>query len=348
MAQYHKALVAEIQQFAATRQDTSPISTIFFGGGTPSTYPNDLLLDMYGILKTAFHISEQSEVTIEVNPGTVKDEQLTLWKSLGINRLSVGVQSLNDKVLQNLNRMQSAQQVFGLLNKAHHLFENISIDLIIGLPGISEQEWKNLIKEVCTWPITHISIYFLTIHEGTALQIRVKKNDVTLPADDATVDLYVWTVEYLAAHGFEQYEISNFGKNGFRARHNQVYWSKKRYKGFGVGACSFDGERRYQNIKDLFKYMKAIEEGLEHIEFEETLTSEQQFLETIMLGLRQKEGIALDTLLQDVNQLPRNEVIATIDDLIKASYVHKNSHGNIALTPLGLAMENEIIVRLSR
>ncbi len=347
MGKYHAALTQEIKAFASQGAHQVPIETIFLGGGTPSTYPDKLLLDMSGILKSTFTVLPTAEFTIEVNPGTVRVEQFAPWKEAGINRLSIGVQSLNDKVLHTLNRRQSASDVTQLLERAHPHFENISIDLIIGLPGVSAQEWKELIQTVCTWPIVHLSIYFLTIHEGTALYFRVKKNDVTLPADEAVVDLYLWTREYVTACGFEQYEISNFAKPGFRSKHNQVYWAQKPYKGFGVGACSFDGTSRYQNKKDLFGYMKAVEQGTDILEFEEQLTSEQQLLETIMLGLRQAKGINKERLFEQGNEQWRREISATLDDLMKVGYVEQEN-GYIRLTPAGLAVENEIIVRLSR
>lgn len=347
MERYHKTLKAEIELFAKEQEKKAVVETIFFGGGTPSTYPDHLLLDMSAILRSTYAISEHAEISIEVNPGTVHDGQIQLWKDIGINRLSIGVQSLNDKVLHNLNRHQSATDVIRLIDNAHPLINNISIDLIIGLPGISVAEWKSLINTVVTWPITHISIYFLTIHEGTALYFRVKKNDVTLPVDEAIVDLYLWTVDELAQHGFEQYEISNFGKHGFTARHNQVYWSQKPYKGFGVGACSFDGASRFQNKKDLFKYLAAVEQADAIVEFEEQLTDDQKFLELLMLGLRQKKGILLTTLLEGCKTSQRSDVQQTINELVETNYLNYEK-GYVRLTPSGLAVENEIIVRLSR
>lgn len=346
MGQYHKVLVKEIQQYADQFAEPLTIKTIFFGGGTPSTYPDDLLLDMGGILNKAFRIENDNEISIEVNPGTVRPEQLPLWKQVGINRLSIGVQSLNDKVLHTLNRQQSAADVHRLIHTAQEHFDNMSIDLIIGLPGISTQEWKELIQQVVQWPISHISIYFLTVHEGTALYFRVKKNDITLPADEGVVDLYVWTVEYLAAHGFNQYEISNFGRNGYQSKHNSVYWARLPYKGFGVGACSFDGINRTQNTKNIFNYVTALERETKVYEFEERLSTEQVFLETLMLGLRQSQGISRGFIF-DSAQPEHHERIATVmQDLEDNGYIKQRGEC-LVLTPLGLAVENEIIVRLS-
>lgn len=346
MKQYHEALKKELELFAHNHPCVEPIKTIFFGGGTPSTYPDDLLLDMSATLKRLFNCTQLEEMSIEVNPGTVRVEQLPLWAELGINRLSIGVQSLNDSVLKNLNRHQSALDVTTLLDRAKDHIPNISVDLIIGLPGVSVQEWKSLVHTAVQWPIKHISIYFLTIHEGTALYFRVKKNDVVLPIDDEIVDLYVWTTEFLANHGFEQYEISNFAREGSYSRHNSVYWAHKPYKGFGVGACSFDGKFRYQNNKNLFKYLAGIEQDGHADDFCEELADDQLFLEKIMLGLRQTKGIRLEYLLEGVKQT-KEHTLQVLKELEDVGYI-KSQAGFLQLTPAGLAVENELIIRLAQ
>ena len=167
------------------------------GGGTPSTYPNTLLLDMFDTLYKGFVIDKTTEISIEVNPGTVKLEQLTVWKEVGINRLSIGVQSLKDSALKSLNRHQSAADVEWLLGQASALFDNISVDLILGLPDVSVSDWKELLARVVSWPINHVSVYFLTVHENTPLYFKVQRNQVVLPPDDTIIDLYHWTVDLL-------------------------------------------------------------------------------------------------------------------------------------------------------
>lgn len=192
MEQYHRALCAEMTHFGKHYSEKLILDTVFIGGGTPSTYPDALLLDMFGTLRTIFDVQSSAEVTIEVNPGTVRSvEQLEHWKKLGINRLSIGVQSLKDPVLKKLNRLQSASDVYALLAKTQHIFDNVSVDLILGLPDVSEAEWKELLQTVVTWPIKHLSIYFLTVHEDTPLYFKVKTQAIVLPPDDALVDLYI-------------------------------------------------------------------------------------------------------------------------------------------------------------
>ena len=346
MADYHKALVAEILLFAQKYSQKRVLETIFLGGGTPSTYPDDLLLDMSGKLKDVFPFGVLSEVTIEVNPGTVRDEQLNVWKQAGINRLSIGVQSLKDSVLHDLNRKQSKRDVFALLDKACVVFDNISIDLIIGLPNVSQAEWKELIATVVAWPINHISVYFLTVHEDTPLYFRVNTQKVALPPDDAIVDLYVWTINALADHGFEHYELSNFARSGFYSRHNSVYWDRKPYKGFGIGACSFDGKKRFQTEKNLLTYIKAINNGDEITIFEETLNPHQEHLERVMLGLRRKQGYRVNALcmLEDREHLQRFE--QEIELMIAQSLVIR-CDDYIALLPKGFAVHHGIVTKLS-
>lgn len=275
MQDYHNALCREIENCSIATNRKDRLESIFMGGGTPSTYPEDMLLDMFGKLNKSFIFDKQTEVTIEVNPGTVTYNKLLVWKQTGINRLSIGVQSLNTKVLHGLNRLQTNEDVFDLIDKASGLFNNISVDLIIGLPGVSEIEWKEFLAKVVTWPITHISIYFLTVHENTQLYFGVKKKKVVLPADEQVVDLYYWSVEFLSKNGFEQYEISNFAKKGFESRHNKAYWNRVPYKAFGLGACSFDGKMRFQNEKNLMTYINNLNNNKSVITFAEDLNSEQ-------------------------------------------------------------------------
>ena len=346
MERYNKALQQEIALFAGEISSKIPLDTIFLGGGTPSTWPDNLLLDTFGTLRKTFDFFEQCEITIEVNPGTVRIEQLELWKSIGINRLSIGVQSLKDSVLNNLNRKQSKEDVFWVLNAAQKTFDTISVDLILGLPGVNDDEWKDLLNTVVQWPIVHVSIYFLTVHEQTPLYFRVQKKDIELITDECLVDLYYWSIEFLAQHGFAQYEISNFSKLGCQSKHNTVYWERKPYKGFGLGACSFDGASRFSNQKNLMKYMHDIEQKKDVIVFSETLTESQIYLERIMLGLRRVEGIALDEITKSLSEKQREEIEKTVTMLQENKFLNKIQN-RIVLTPAGLAVQNDIAARLA-
>lgn len=346
MQQYHDALCKEILDFKGLFDAHGPLKTLYIGGGTPSTYPSALLADMFGILKNLINFNDSTEVTLEVNPGTVQDGALELWRKIGINRLSIGVQSLKDTVLQGLNRHQRKIDVIQLLEKTELLFENVSVDFILGLPGVSVDEWKAMIQEAMSWPIKHISVYFLMVHEKTPLYFKVKQQAVILPPDDEIIDLYYWTVDMLEHHGFHRYELSNFAKKGFESQHNQAYWERKKYKGFGLGACSFNGEFRFQNNKNLRNYFESVLDGKESIIFEsEKITAQQVTIEKIMLGLRQAKGVDIDDILQDFSQEQRQHFIDKAAWLENQGLVNQKE-GRLFLTPRGFVVENEVAVNL--
>jgi len=347
MEQYHEALCKEIKSVASCYTHMHPLETLYIGGGTPSTYPNALLLDMFGTLKDVFKFNEKIEITLEVNPGTVDLEQLPVWQQAGINRLSIGVQSLKDNVLQKLNRHQSAADVHWLLKHAAPVIENLSVDFILGLPEVSDDEWRDLLMQAVTWPIKHISMYFLMVHENTPLYFKVKRNQITLPPDDPLIDLYHWSVDYLAQHGFEQYEVSNFAKPGYASVHNQVYWEHKPYAAFGLGACSFDGKRRFRNEKNLLKYMQLCQEGKRPVGYAEELTHEQLRLEKIMLGLRSKRGVSRSEIMDGCSTTVQDALSDTISWLIVHGFANEVD-GNLLLSPAGLAVENDIVMKLSQ
>lgn len=346
MERYHNALVKEIKNFGKNYSAKLPLDTIYFGGGTPSTYPDHLLLDMFGILKEFFIFDEKTEITLEVNPGTVRFEQLALWKALGINRISIGVQSLNDSVLQKLNRLQKATDVYSLLDNAPKYFDNISVDIILGLPEVSTTEWEELLAKIVTWNITHISMYVLEVHDSTPLFFNVKSKKVMLPCDEDVVNGYHWSREFLALHGFVQYEVSSFARMGKESRHNTTYWERKPYRGFGLGACSFDGVSRLQNEKNLMKYLESIEQDKYQPLFAETITQDQVFVEKIMLGLRRIKGVCWEEISNNLNNEQKEKLKTTIDILQEKKLITKNN-GRLQLTPAGLVVENEIITRLS-
>ncbi|HEV2916437.1 MAG TPA: radical SAM family heme chaperone HemW [Candidatus Babeliales bacterium] len=348
MDRYHAALIREIQIFAQTQRSNTAIETIHFGGGTPSTYPTHLLLDMMSILKKEFNITSGAEIAFEVNPGTVhSQDHVIVWSKAGINRLSIGIQSTKDIVLRTLNRHQSIDQVYSLLQWVDGVFDNISIDLILGLPDVSTQEWKKTINEVLQWPIKHISIYFLTIHEGTPLYKKVHTNQIILPDDQEIVSLYKWTCKMLAKYNFIQYELSNFAKIGYESRHNSAYWDRIPYRGFGIGACSFDGVCRFQNEKNIMRYMDSIERQQETFIFCETLTEQQILLEQLMLGLRRPKGVKWHTIIEKSSDASRQKINAAVYILEQKKLIEWQGDA-IRLTHQGFAVENEILVQLSQ
>lgn len=345
MERYHKALSAEIALFAEQNHRYS-LDTLYIGGGTPSTWPDHLLLDMSGRIRDIFQTNKLKEVTIEINPGTVRTEQLALWQDCGINRLSIGVQYADSTVLAKLNRFQTTEDVQKILKNASNRFDNISVDLMLGLPNVDTQSWHNFMSEVVTWPITHISLYCLMVHEHTPLYYKVNRNEITLPDEELIADLYYWSIEFLAEHGFMQYEVSNFARKGYESQHNTVYWDRKPYKGFGLGACSFDGSRRFMNEQNLMQYITIVEQGASPVNFVEQLNSEDIRLEIIMLALRRTKGIDYEKLMEGLSLSKKRTIEAKVQNLCSAGLV-KIVNNRISLTTKGFVVEQKIIAELA-
>ncbi|PKN03124.1 hypothetical protein CVU75_03860 [Candidatus Dependentiae bacterium HGW-Dependentiae-1] len=346
MQSYHGALNKEIELFVRNYTGNKVLRTMYLGGGTPSTWPAPLLLDTLSILKDVFVFDQANEVTIEVNPGTVAKEQPAIWREAGITRVSVGVQSLNDQVLRSLGRYQTAADVYQLIPRLADHFVDISIDLIIGLPGVSLEEWKQQLQRIVTWPITHLSLYFLSVDPFTRLESDVRAGRCTVPGEQEVLAVYYWSIDFLKQQGFQQYEISNFARPGHESKHNQAYWERKSYKGFGLGAWSFDGTSRYQNHKSLLPYIQGIQRGDDITYVEELLTSEQVRLEKIMLGLRHMRGVSLLDVFANRSAAQHNLIQETITRLVHEQLLVSRD-GRLFLTPAGLAVENAIAVELS-
>ncbi len=343
---YQRALCAEIERFRTT-YGSRDLDTIFIGGGAASTYPHNLLLDTFDTLRKMFIFNALSEVSIEVKPGTVNKEILEVWKSVGINRLSIGVESLNTELLKKLHCHQTDATVYQLLDDAEPLFDNISVDLTLGLFEMSAAEWKECIKKIVAWPIKHVSIDFLTTPEDTELYFKIHPQRVSLPSDEYMVELYHWTVAKLAEHGFEQYEFSNFAKPGYESRHNVMHWDRKPYKAFGLGGCSFDGKKRFQNEKNLMRYVEKIKKGEDVAVFEETLTPEQKHLEKLMLGLKRRTGVSLKAAVEDLSTVQKNHFQKMVA-ILKKKKLLLECNGRLMLTSVGFFVENEVIAQLSR
>lgn len=344
MERYHLALCKEIALFAEKNPHCT-ISTIYFGGGTPSTYPANLLLDISGRIYGVFNTDQLKEVTIEVNPGTVTAGLLDTWLAAGITRLSVGVQYGDESVLGKLNRYQTMEDVAKFFVDAQLKFENISIDLMLGLPGVNGKQWKNFVAQAVEFPIKHISLYCLMVHENTPLYFKVERNEIEMPEEELIAELYCWSVDYLAHCGFCQYEVSNFARPGYESRHNNVYWDRKPYKGFGLGACSFDGKRRFTNESSLIKYCEALERGQVPVAFMEELTIEQVRIEKIMLGLRRNMGIHYQTILEDLSFDKCRSILKKIEIMCSAGLLEQTEK-IVRLTPGGCVVEQAVIAQL--
>ena len=273
-----------------------PVETIYFGGGTPSILQiSDLRLQIEKIKET-FNISANPEITLEANPDDINEEKLTGWKEIGINRLSIGVQSFFEEDLLWMNRAHNAEQAVSSLQSAVKYFDNITMDLIYGHPLLSNEKWKQNVEKVIALNIPHISCYALTVEPKTPLYKMIKEKKKEDIQQEKQAEQFLLLMEWLENAGYEHYEISNFAKPGFRSRHNSSYWQGKKYLGLGASAHSFNGESRQWNISNNSIYIESLEKN--EIPFEkEILTQSQKANEYIMTSLRTMEGL-------DINKIP--------------------------------------------
>ena len=275
--------------------ENESVETIYFGGGTPSILQiSDLRLQIEKIKET-FNISAKAEITLEANPDDINEEKLRGWKKIGINRLSIGVQSFFEEDLLWMNRAHNAEQAVSSLQLAVKYFDNITMDLIYGHPLLSNEKWKQNVEKVIALNIPHISCYALTVEPKTPLSKMIKEKKKEDIQQEKQAEQFLLLMQWLEDAGYDHYEISNFAKAGFRSRHNSSYWQRKKYLGLGPSAHSFNGESRQWNISNNNTYIECLEKN--EIPFEkETLTLSQQTNEYIMTALRTREGLDLDEL----------------------------------------------------
>jgi oxygen-independent coproporphyrinogen-3 oxidase len=269
------------------------ITSIYFGGGTPSLLEKEDLLQIFHQLYTCFHIAPEAEITLEANPDDITGERLASWKEAGINRLSIGIQSFFEEDLLWMNRAHNAEQAKACIVLARQAgFYNLSIDLIYGTPGLTDEKWNENVAAALAFDVPHLSCYALTVEPGTALQKMIaqhKKEDVDA---EKQARHFLLLMDWLQQAGYEHYEISNFAKPGYKSRHNSSYWAGKKYLGLGPSAHSFDGNRRQWNIAGNTLYIQSL--ALDKIPFEEEkLTITQHLNEYIMTSLRTQEGLNL-------------------------------------------------------
>jgi oxygen-independent coproporphyrinogen III oxidase len=271
------------------------INTIYFGGGTPSILNIEDLRLQIDKIRSVFNVAQNAEITLEANPDDISKEKLLDWKTIGINRLSIGIQSFLEDDLVWMNRAHNVELAVASLKLATREFENISVDLIYGSPFLSDEQWRKNVAMAVEFGIPHLSCYALTVEEKTPLhkQIALKKtSDVD---SDKQAKQFLLLMKWLREYGYEHYEVSNFAKPGFRSTHNSSYWQGKKYLGLGPSAHSYNGSIRKWNIANNNKYLNAIQKGITDSETE-VLTETQKLNEYLMISLRTTEGINLDVI----------------------------------------------------
>jgi oxygen-independent coproporphyrinogen-3 oxidase len=345
--QYTDLVIDAICQEIILRKTELPeqvFTSLYLGGGSPSVLNEKQLDKLFRNIYAHYKFTADAEVTIEVNPDDIVNSKITLLKSLGVNRVSIGVQSFDETTLKWMNRSHSAIQAKNcILDFAKAGFEQISIDLIYGLPMLSIDEWLSTIQHACSFPITHISSYCLTVETKTKLNHLVNKNMVDLPSDDSALEQFELLISTLSHNGFEQYEISNFSKNGNYAKHNTSYWMNEPYIGIGPSAHSFQLHSRRWNISNNQQYVKLIQSN-KHFWEEELLSKKDLYNESIMTGLRTKWGCDTNKFDSDqksflLNQQPEVEKLLS-EQLIVIQ------DGIIKLTQAGKFLADGIAARL--
>lgn len=287
---YTKALINEIRN-TADRQVKDKITSIFFGGGTPSVLPDCCIADILMAVRDCFDISDDAEITMECNPGTVNESRLSEYRAAGVNRLSFGLQSTDNNELKMLGRIHTFEQFVESFRLARNAgFNNINVDLMSAIPGQTEATLENTFDKVMALQPEHISVYSLILEDGTYLADNIDKFP-PVPDEDEDRRMYHMTKERLHSAGYERYEISNYSRPGYECRHNLLYWNRGEYYGFGCSAAGFIGNERYSDIRDVKKYIELngdIEKLHENIEI---LTKEDAMEEFMFLGLRKIAGV---------------------------------------------------------
>jgi len=284
------------QEIRARSNRSGTINTLYFGGGTPSLLPVKTLDLLLHAIRANFDVCGDTEVTVEVNPGTLDFDYLKNLRSAGVNRLSIGVQSFDDDRLKFLGRIHTANQAVKTFDRAVKAgFENISMDLIYGLPSETRSAWFNDLKQAVSMMPSHLSCYMLTIEDGTLLHNRVENGLIHPLGSEILSGLFKSTVRFLQAAEYEQYEISSYSRGRQnRSRHNSKYWDMTPYHGFGAAAHSYDGQTRSWNHESIVRYIQDMTSGRLPVQDQETLTRDQKMLEMIMLRLRTRDGLDLD------------------------------------------------------
>ncbi len=321
------------------------IKTIYFGGGTPSVLTISELNNTINFLHHEFQVLSDAEITLEANPDDLSLEYLKGIKQAGINRLSIGIQSFNDKHLQKMNRRHTATEAVKAIEMAANIgFTNLSVDLIYGLPGLTANQWNKSLNRVFTLPVQHLSAYHLTYHEGTPFYTWLKKGTLKELKENESVLQFNELVDLSEKNGFEQYEISNFAKQQMYSKHNTSYWMGEKYLGLGPSAHSFDGKSRAWNVSHVEAYINAIENNNSFNE-EEILSLKDKFNEYILTRIRTKWGVSLAYVNQQFGDEKKNYLLMQIEKY-KNSKTVLVENGIITLSNKGLFISDEIMADL--
>lgn len=341
---YFKALIKEIRSKCEAYISythpfpDSPIRSIFIGGGTPSLISPEYYEKLFNELKNYFDFDKDCEITLELNPGTARNDYLKGYKELGINRISIGAQSFNEVILEKLGRKHSVSDAIEAIDMAKSTgFNNLNLDLIYAVPGMTKETWLDTLYKTIELKPNHISAYSLIIEPDTPFE-KIYKDPSSLPKDDFTFELYTEACKILKKHCYDHYEISNFAKRGYKCKHNLTYWENKEYFAFGVGSHRYINGLRTCNIKNLEEYISN--PNIEYI----TYFPQDTNFEIIMLNSRLKSGFDIN-LIEKNSTKSQKEITSLLDELSKSGLIELKSN-KIHLTDKGMFVNNEILLRL--
>lgn len=338
--QYTNAVVCEIENKKI--ENSKKVTTIYIGGGTPSLIPENYIVKIINTVKSRFKIEKSAEITIEVNPGTVTEKKLVAYKNVGINRISIGLQSAEDRILKLIGRIHNYQTFLSTYNLTRNIgFENINVDLMLAIPTQTKEELLNTLNKVIELKPNHISLYSLIVEENTEIKKALEVGKLEYVDEKVEREMYWKTKRILEKNGYFHYEISNFAKRGFESKHNMDCWNQEEYIGFGIAAHSYINNKRFSNISNLEEYIKNInEENFEkNIELHENQTKQDKMKEYMMIGLRKIDGISISEFERRFRISPLFYFRFEIDKLVKENLLEVDLD-YIKLTKKGLDFAN--------
>lgn len=347
---YVDCLMEEIKQKAALCREYQ-VTSVFFGGGTPSILPGVQIWELMEVLRSCFQICEDAEVTVECNPGTLTRQKLIYYKMAGVNRLSIGLQSANNQELQRLGRIHTYEEFLDSFGQARAMgFKNINVDLMSALPGQKQEDWINTLNKVLAVRPEHISAYSLMVEEGTPFYERYGEDEwrreqgeppLYLPSEEMEREMYLSTQELMRNKGYIRYEISNYAFPGRECRHNIGYWKLTPYLGLGLGSSSFLEEVRFSNTKDLKTYLSGENFSQEDCAYV-FLDKRQRMEEFMFLGLRMMEGISR-SVFQQMFGIKLEAVYGNVLEQLQKQGLLKQQEGRVALTEAGISVSNYVL-----
>ncbi|WP_432664577.1 radical SAM family heme chaperone HemW [Wukongibacter baidiensis] len=340
---YVEALKKEINMYSDRLSDYR-VETIFIGGGTPSILETEKMDKIVKELFRNFNISKNVEFSIESNPGTLTKDKLKKYNDIGINRLSMGLQSFNNDVLKEIGRIHTKEDFIHNYDAAREAgCKNINIDLIYGLPNQDLKDWEHTLREVIKLNPEHISAYSLKIEEGTAFKRLFDENKLNLPGDEEDRKMYDLAIKLLEQHGIIQYEISNFSKKEYECKHNLIYWNNKEYLGLGVSAHSYMDSCRYANTGDINEYIRLMNEKKTAVISEEHKDEKDEIVETIFLGLRLNKGLDLEMFENRFKISIYDMYGEKIKSLVELGLLYEDKN-HIRLTRYGMDVSNQVFI----